>query len=232
MKRILALALSLMLATTMLGSACAEQTEPADDAALKAEQTLDEKQEEETLRAASRSDVVEIDGNKYAVMTGENIGIAYEIMDDNVYVLTQDYVRQAELYGKFYNDPLSAASKFVKNGMHLNIYDAANKVDVYIYVSTADWAMLYPDTEKLTEDSVALLKSYFRRNGLDNADTEVFGTAGNNHYFFYNCKSTDGMVYMYTSVGGYMVQIRYEAKTDEQVSRGLELLDDLAIVAM
>lgn len=231
MKRILTLVLALMLATLMLGCACAEQTEIADDAVLRAAPALDEKQEE-TVRALSRSDIVEIDGNQYAVVTSENIGIGYEVTESGVYVLTQDYVRQSDVYSKFYGDPLSAASNFVKNGMHMNIYDAVNDVDLYIYVSTADWAVFYPDSEKLTEDSIATLKAYFRRNGFSDADNEVFGTAGNNHYFFYDCRSTEGRVYMYTSVGGYMVHVQYKATTQDQVSRGLNLMDNLTIVAM
>lgn len=231
MKKILSLAVALMLATLMLSCACAEQTEIADDAALRAVPALDDKQEE-TVRALSRSDTVEIDGNQYAVVTSEGIGIGYEVTENGVYVLTQDYVRQSDVYSKFYSDPLSAASNFVKNGMHMNIYDAVNDVDLYIYVSTADWATFYPDSEKLTDDSIETLKAYFRRNGFSDADNEVFGTAGNNHYFFYDCHSTEGKVYMYTSVGGYMVRVQYKATTKEQVSRGLDLMDSLTIVTM
>lgn len=212
-------------------SVMAEEPAIMDDPTIAQAAAFEAKEDAAADRAASRSDVVEIDGNQYAVVTGENIGIAYEA-PEGVYVLTQDYVRQADLFDRFYNDPLSAASSFVENGMHMNIYDSENKVDIFIYISTADWASLYPDAADLDDDEVELLDAYFRRNGLDVAQDYTFGKAGNNCYFFYNCLDADQDVWMMTSVGGYQIRVVYDVKTMDQVVRGLELLEGLTIAAV
>lgn len=232
MKKYMSLVLAVLMALTVFPGAVAEDNQLADDPTLKTIAEAEEKQDEATLRASSRGDLVEIDGNEYAVVTGENIGIGYTVKGEDIYVFTQDYLHQAEQYEEFYKDPLAAASKFVKNGMHMNIYDAANDVDVYIYVSSAEWAMLYPDAEEMTDAETERMTEYFKRNGFDVADDTIVGKAGSNKYFFFNCCTSDNAVFMFTSVGGYEVHIQWKATTREQVSIGLNLLDNLVIADM
>ena len=189
-----------------------------------------EKQTGEQDRAATVSDMVEINGNSYAVITAEGIAIAYQAPSD-VLVLTQDYLRQAELYSLCYSNPLNAAAEFVEDGTHLNIYDVETGVDIYVDIGTDDWAYIYPDTLNMTDSQIDAVNAYFCRSGLSNANY-TFGKAGENAYFFYDASRNYGKVYMFSSVGGYEIRIYYKAKNNAEVNKGLELLRNLKIVAM
>ena len=230
MKKIIALLLAVMMVVAMT-TAFAETAAPADDPNLFVIPETPAKVTEET-RASTRSDIVEIDGNQYGIITGENIGIAYEAPNSSIYVLTQDYIHQADLFASFYNDPLAAAMEFVEDGTHLNIYDNVSNVDIYVDISVANWANMFPETAEMTDSEIEIIQDYFVRNGFDDATTVTFGVAGGNSYFYYDCSASDGYVYLFTSVGGYQIRIYYAASSQAQVERGLELLNGLTITAM
>ena len=89
-------------------------------------------------RASYVADQVEITNRTVAVLTGEGLGIAYRIPSGGIYVLTQDYLQQADTYALIYNNPLGAAANFIQNGMHLNIYEPSTGVDIYLEIFPSD----------------------------------------------------------------------------------------------
>ncbi len=183
-------------------------------------------------RASYVADQVEITNRTVAVLTGEGLGIAYRIPSGGIYVLTQDYLQQADTYALIYNNPLGAAANFIQNGMHLNIYEPSTGVDIYLEIFPSAVSSMFPDASRLTNSEIETVMMYFLRNGFDVADRAVFGSAGANQYFFFDCTGYDNMVYMYTMVGGYTVRIMYGATDSFMISRGLQLLDGLTIVAV
>lgn len=185
------------------------------------------------VRAADRKDRVEISGNQYAVLTGENIGIAYIAPGSEVYVLTQDYAQQADLYDMFYNNPIAALLQFYEDGTHMNIYDSASGVDIYIDITSDGWTQLWPDTSAMSSADVNYLMTEFLLSGLNlYAGSYEFGAVGNNDYFIFDCSASRGRVIMYASVGGSEIIITYSAENAAQVTRGLELMASLTIVKM
>ena len=114
MKKFTVLMLALLMTLFAVGGALAETAVPNVDETLAVTEPVTVKEYvgegEEVVRASNRSDLVEIDGNSYGVITGENIGIAYEAPNSSIYVLTQDYLRQANTYDLFYSNPFAAAS--------------------------------------------------------------------------------------------------------------------------
>lgn len=232
MKKLLAVLLALVLCFACVPGAFAEEAALADDNSLMDPAVIVAKSEEAAKKASTLSDMVEISENGYAVITGEGLGVAYVLPSDLVYVLTQDYLHQADVYARFYEDPLSIASGFIQNGMHLNVYDPINDVDLYVYITPSDWAALYPNTDNLSDNDVEFLQAYFNRNGGSGARNTVYGGAGGNKWFFFDFSNTNGLVYLMGSVSGYQIKVEYSAKTDAQVSRGLELLEGLTITAI
>ena len=180
----------------------------------------------------SRGDIVEIQDNTYAILTGENIGIAYETDNPAVAVITQDYLQQSDLYFEFYQNPIAALADYFENGYHLNIYDRENNLDILIQVAAAGWAEAYPDSTNLSDAEIQSLLVYLEGSGFTDAATKTYGTAGNNSYFFFDCSESQGLVCLFTSVGGYSIRIHYWASTPDEVRKGLELLEGLTIAAI
>lgn len=179
----------------------------------------------------SRSDLVEIDGDRFAVLTAESIGIAYERENSGIYVLTQDYIRQAELFADFYDDPLNAVMEFVELGIHLNVYDNESGIDIYVSVYEMDWCSDYPNTEEITEDEAELMLMLMAYDFSDKVNSS-FRKIGNIHYFVFDECEASEHVFLYASVGGHLIRIDYATEEKWQVERGLELLENLIVVKM
>ena len=185
------------------------------------------------MTRAGRYDSVVIDGSEYSVITAENIEILYrQSKGNNAYCLTQDYVAQHELYEQFYSSPIATVQHFIETGMHFNIYDEESGVDIFLYIGEAAWAAAYPNVSRLdAEEALELLEAMNQswETFQSAADTQV-GWLGGNVYFYANARRS-GTVHLLTTVNGYEVYVRYEAKTGAEVNRGLALLEDLTIRA-
>lgn len=184
-----------------------------------------------TRGVQSGSDLVEISGNNYAVLTPEGIGIAYTAGED-VVVFTQDYLQQSELFQKYYKNPIGAVSAMIDERKHLNVYDPQTEVDLFVCVFEGEWEQLYPDSNNLTDAEVRGIMMYLESCGFDEAANKTFGMAGGNQYFLFDLSQTEGYVVMFASVNGYRVRVHYFAKTQDQVLRGLEMMEGLVIRAI
>ena len=178
---------------------------------------------------ATHIDMVEINGNQYAILTGGFLGIAYTAPSDYVYVLTQDYLHQTELYEAFYSDPLEMALSFVDNEIHLNIYDAVSGTDIYLREIESELTQYFPDVDEMTEMEIQFVQEYFLSAGFTLEDDPAFKKVGGNQYFVFDCSDTEQTVYMYTFENGHMIYIWYNASTPEQVAGGAEVLESLYI---
>jgi len=232
MKKTIAFLLALLMTLSTASVALAEAPELEDDPNLITIPEHVAKLPENSERAASRSDTVEITDTTIAVVTGDGLGITYKLPADLVYVLTQDVLQQYELYEKFYDDPIAVAREFAENGTHLNIYDPMYDLDIFVDVGVSVWSVMYPNTDALNEADVAFLQSYFNRNGFDVATTSTVGTLGGNTYFFFDCMEAKGFSCLLASVDGYEISIYFAASTAEQVQRAIDLLDGLTITSL
>ncbi len=209
----------------------AEEIILTDDPMLKSFPDFPEKDEEKMTKSiTSVSDLVEISDEGYGILTREGLAIGYTLSDDFVYVFTQDLVHQLDLYLTFYDNPIPVILSYVYNGVHLNIFDPTNQIDIYVIISEADWASLYPESNNLSESDVEKLLSFFSKNGFQNAKDSAYAKVGGNYWLIFDCSDTEGLVYMYTSVGGHQIQVCYEAKKNKEVQIGLKLINQLDII--
>ena len=220
----------LALDDSMIKSETVEQLDISPDAEIINVWPMPEKEQIVPDKATGlATDVVEIDGDNYAVLTPEGIGIAYQKASDSVVVLTQDYVQQADAFAEFYENPIAAVANFIEYDCHLNIYDKDTGTDIYVTVSEGDWQQYYPDSENLTDAEVQSIMMYLESCGLAEASAKTYGLAGGNSYFFFDCSNTDGLVFMYAAVGGYCVRVHFNASNSDEVVHGLELIDNLTV---
>ena len=175
-----------------------------------------------------------LDEESVTVVTLEGLQISFTYPSEgNIFVLTQDYLSQASLYMALYgNNAMEVANRFIENGMHLNIFDYDNSLDLYLYVESASWATLFPNSSALSTEEAEYLMAYMKENGFSIADQAMFGTVGGNAYFFFDCTSQNGMTILLTSVGGYSIWIRYNTASTSDVTRGLELLKTLKVTSI
>ena len=82
-----------------------------------------------SIKGLVTHDTVAISGSQYQVLTPTGILFTYTA-PSGVVALTQDYVQQATLFSSYYSNPLEVVSKWIDNGMHLNVYYSTNDVDV------------------------------------------------------------------------------------------------------
>ena len=174
------------------------------------------------MRAYSAADSVVISGNSYSVVTPEGIAITYTAPNSNVYCLTQDLANQYPLYDAFYSSPVSICAQFIDTGMHLNIFDVSTQSDVYVFVSSADWA-------NLSDVEANIVMDYLTQYAISGVQDATVGTAGDNIYFYVR---TADEVYLVTSVNGYQVYVCFAAPNQDAVLAGLSLLDNLSIYAV
>ncbi|MBR3928579.1 MAG: hypothetical protein IKJ65_06195 [Clostridia bacterium] len=228
MKKIVAILLMVVLSMAFTGMA-----EKIDFAAEKnavdfAEKSVKAGAEDD----ATQTDMVQINGNQYAILTSDFVGISYVSPSNYVFVLTQDYLHQAEIFDAFYNDGLKAALNFIDQGIHLNVYDADTGLDIYVQVIESGLGEYFPDAENLSEAEIQYVHEYFRGAGFTDEETPTFKKVGGNHYFFFDLSDTDQRVYMYTMKGGKVICIQYNAVTAELVERGVELLESLTVSSL
>ena len=184
----------------------------------------------ETTRTVSYSDTVVLGSNSCLVGTPEGITISYTAPSDsnNVFCLTQDYLQQHGLFERFYDNPLETALAFNKDGMHLNIYDASDNIDIYIYIDTAPWASLYPDSDNLTETEADYILSYLKEELLPASKQSIYGVVGSNYYFYLDNFDT-GTAYLLGSKGGYEILVEMRVADESAATDALLLLEGLEL---
>lgn len=176
-------------------------------------------------------DVVEIDGDKYAVLTPKGLGIAYRADSDYIAVFTQDYVQQREVFDLFYENPIGVVASMIEDKLHMNIMDLESGVSVLVYQLEGLWEELYPDTNSLSDSEIQSLMMFLESCGFQNAKRETFGYAGKHSYFMFDYSDTEGCVVLFTTTGGKIANVIYTAQTEEEVVKGLELVEKLTFKA-
>ncbi len=221
----------ILMALIPIMTANAEEMVSPDSLPLKSIPDLPEKSAEEMNRSISSvSDLVEISDEGFGILTGEGLAIGYTLTGDPVYVFTQDMIHQFDLYCTFFENPIQTILSFVYNGVHLNVYDPGNKIDMFVKVSETEWAAEYPETAKLSESDQETLFAYFRKNGFDTAKDTAYAKIGGNYWLIFDCSDTDGLVYMFTSVAGHQIMVYYNAKNSDEVQVGLKLANQLDVI--
>ena len=185
----------------------------------------------DVTKDSSISDIVVINDNSYSVITPEGIVIDYTAPNSNVFCLTQDYVHQYDLYSAFYDNSIETVANFIDSGMHFNIYDPVNEIDMYLYIGTSGWASIFPNTASLSDEEAAYILDYMETNLVDNVSASTYGYAGGNIYFYLDC-SADGAAYLLTSINGYEILICYRAKNSDAALAGVALLDNLTMASI
>lgn len=226
MKKFFALFLAALMCAFCCTAAFAEDAELAAGDFTKLEDPDSGKNSE--MRAYTATDTVIISGNSYHVVTPEGISITYTAPNENVYCLTQDIASQFTLYSAFYSSPVNACSNFIEEGMHFNIYDLSTNIDIYLFVSSAQWASVFPNADALSDSEAGMVMDYLTQYAVSGAQNATMGTAGGNTYFY---MEADNTVFLVTSVNGYQVYLCYEATSQNAALAGLSLLDNLVISA-
>ena len=179
---------------------------------------------------ATTSDSVSISGNQFTVRTPYNVTFSYTA-PSGVYVLTQDYNQQRDLFNQFYNDPQGVCNQFIERGMHINMYDAASRVDVYLYLYDTPVAAAFPNANSMSSaDAEALVGYMFTDSGYFlNCTEAVFGWAGGNVWFVGDGRTVDGYVVLCTFVNGREIYSRVKVSSDSEYNTIIRLLENLTI---
>ena len=186
--------------------------------------------DEGTTKAVT-GDIVSINENSYNVILPCGMTFSYIAPGSNVYALTQDLLKQSALYNQFYKSPKEQADKFISQGMHFNIYDSANDVDIYLYVFTSDIASLYANSNRLTVDEVEYIINYMFTDAgyFKDCSSADYGWVGGNVWMVGDARSTGNGAKLCAFVGGLEIFGYTNVKTDAQYNRMLELLENLTI---
>ncbi len=185
-----------------------------------------------SIKGLVTHDTVAISGSQYQVLTPTGILFTYTA-PSGVVALTQDYVQQATLFSSYYSNPLEVVSKWIDNGMHLNVYYSTNDVDVFIYVFDTPMAQIFQNSNNMTQQEADYLFSYMQTDDeyIKGATSGTYGWLGGNVWFLGDMRATKGVVRLFSFVGGKEIYAYAKITSDTQYDNVIDMLDTLIISA-
>jgi len=183
------------------------------------------------MTKAVTSDTVLINGDSYMVILKNGPTFTYSVPDNGVYVFTQDLAQQSSLFNKFCKNPKETADSFISDGMHFDIYDDINNIDLYLFVYTSDLSNVFVDTNDMTVNEIEYVINYmFTQDAyFAKCSSADYGWMGGNVWMLADGRSTGNGVLMCAFVGGLEIWGIANITTDDQYNRLISLMQNLTV---
>lgn len=139
------------------------------------------------------------------------------------YCITQDVFQQLEVYMSLYNDVSAALKYYIKNGIHMDIFDFYTCTSTYIVESDDALAALVGDMNALNEASVKRIADFMAKNWYKGYPA-VIKTVGENQYIAFDLAKDYGFVVYNHFTNGKLIEV-YTFCSDG--TEGMELLESM-----
>ena len=177
----------------------------------------------------STTDKVTLSETGVEVETEDGLLLSFTYPTENVVCLTQDIMQQSLMYLLFYSDNVtSVADDFVREGMHLNIYDYETGTDIYLYTCTSGFSELLQNISVYSDDDILIVQQALADNYFADADSVSVGMVGGNLWFFADY-SSGGLLLTFVNGQEVVCTFRYEDGTGPVSA--ITLLENLNVSA-
>ena len=139
------------------------------------------------------------------------------------YCITQDVFQQLDVYLSLYNDVSAALKYYIKNGIHMDIFDFYTGTSTYIAESDDTLAALAGDMNTLNEASVKRIADYMAKNWYKGYPAAI-KTVGENQYIAFDLAKDYGFVVYNHFTNGKLIEV-YTFCTDG--TEGMERLESM-----